>query len=135
MREICISLAASVSVEILVEQGLALEFSYFRGSGFEPVVSLAELVGKSGASVRAVGCHRCVGDEFFSAVLADFAVGSSWCVHSGSIGLHLRFSVSIFVQVCPTLSNLRSSLARWSERREILYRIRYKCGTNQDRKA
>lgn len=91
--------------EILVEQGLALEFSYFRGGGFEPIVSLAELVGKSGASVRAVGCHRCVGDEFFSAVLADFAVGSSWCVHSGSIGLHQRFSVSILfkvVQRCPT---------------------------------
>mgnify|MGYP006931941615 CR=1 FL=1 len=65
--------------------------------GFEPVVSLAELVGKGGAAVRAVGCRRCVGDEFFSAMLADFAVGSSWCVHSGSLGLRLRFSASIFV--------------------------------------
>ena len=89
--------------EILVEQGLALEFSYFRGGGFEPIVSLAELVGKSGASVRAVGCHRCVADEFFSAVLADFAVRSSWCVHSGSIGLHQRF---FGVHLCSRLFNV-----------------------------
>ena len=123
------------SQEVLVEQGLALKFSYFLGGGFKPVVSLAEFVGKSGAAVRTVGCRRCVGDEFFSAMLADFAVGSSWCVHSGSLGLRLRFSVSIFVQGCSTLSNLRSSSAVWSERREILYRIRYKCGTNQDGKA
>lgn len=37
--------------EAFVEQGLALEFPDFLRGGFEPVVSFAELVGKSGAAV------------------------------------------------------------------------------------
>lgn len=121
--------------EVFVEQGLALEFSDFPGGCLQSFVPLAELVGKRGASVRAVGGGRCPGDEFFSAMLADFAVGSSLCVHSESLGLRLRFLLFIFVQGCSTLYNLFASSAVWSVRGENLYRIRYKCGTNQDKKA
>ncbi len=120
---------------VFVKQGLALEFSDFPGGRLQSFVPLSLFVCKRGASVRAVGGRGCSGDEFFVAVLADFAVGSSLCVHSESLGLRLRFLLSIFVQGCSTLSNLSSSSAEWSVRREILYRTRYKCGTNQDKKA
>ena len=121
--------------EVFVEKGLALEFSELPGGRLQPFVPLALFVGERGAAVRAVGGGRCSGDEFFAAVLADFAVGSSLCVHSESLGLRLRFLLSIFVQGCSTLSNLFASSAEWSVRRGILYRTRYKCGTNQDKKA